>query len=140
MPQGIEIKTLDDLPGYAQQTVVPGMKISPLPTPTQDIIPVDAGALTPAWDPNEAVGALKDIMSAQKEAVKASTEALEKNTLVQQRVYDENVQQQNVVIDSYEKLQRIQRNPFADLFALFDPKTWSKQHQLLEIEKIGRVR
>lgn len=135
MPQGIEIKTLDDLPGFSQQQAVPGMQIAPLGTPTGDVIPVDAGQLTPAWDPNEAIGALKDIRAAQTEAIRASSDALAANTLVQQRVYDENVQQQNIVMESYDRLQKIADNPIASLFALFDPKTWSKQHQLLEIEK-----
>lgn len=139
MPQGIEIKTLDDLPGFAQQTVVPGMNISPLTAPMGSPAPVDPTALTPAWDPSELIdsslGALKDIRAAQQESIKAATDALQKNTIIQQTVYDENVKQQDQVLKSYDNLQRIERNPFADLFALFDPRTWSRNHQLLDIEK-----
>lgn len=139
MPQGIEIKTLDDLPGFSQQQAVPGMQISPVTASPQGPVPVDASQLTPTYDVNEvingAVSSLANIRERQSEAAKAATDALAKNTLVQQRVYDENVQQQEIVLDSYNKLQRIADNPIADLFALFDPKTWSKRHQLLEIEK-----
>lgn len=136
MPQApVQVKALDDIPGFAPQTVVPQMKISPLTAPMPGPQEVDATQLTPAWDVNDAVSALNNIRATQTEAAKAATDALNKNTLIQQRVYDENVQAQDSVLDSYEKLQRIERNPIADLFALFDPKTWSKQHQLLEIEK-----
>lgn len=139
MPQGIEIKTLDDLPGFGQQADMAGMKISPLTAPLGEPIPLDPTELTPTWDVNEltqgGIGALQNVMAAQRESADAATFAVAANKMVQQQVFDTTTQQQEKVLGAVQKLQRIERNPLASLFALFDPRTWSKQHQLLEIEE-----
>lgn len=135
MPQGIEIKTLDDLPGFASQDVKPGMQIAPLTPPSMPLPDMDVSGITPAFDPSQIVSSLNAITAAQQEHIAASADALRKNTIVSQQVYDETVKAQDDVMGAYERLQRIERNPVADLFALFDPKTWSAKHQMLDIEK-----
>lgn len=135
-PAPVEIRSLDDLsPLFAGQSAKPGMQISPVTPPMGSPVPVDPTALTPAWNVNDAVSALNDVRQSQKAAAEAASTALTANKTIQQWVYGENVREQDNVLQAYDKLQRIERNPLADLFALFDPKTWSRQHQLLDIEK-----
>lgn len=135
MPQGIEIRSLDDVPGMASQRTNPGMQIQPLTPSPQAPMEMDISSITPAYDPSAAVQSLNQIVKSQQEQIAASADALRKNTIVSQQVYDENVKAQDETLSAYDRLQRISRNPLADLFAVFDPRTWSKKHQLLDIEK-----
>lgn len=131
----IAIKSLDDLPGFASQQDKPGMQIAPLTPPTSAPQPVDLTSITPAYDPAPLLEGITTIANAQREEIKASSDAIQKNTIISQTDYAEQVKQQESVLQSYDNLQRIGRNPLAPLFALFDPTTWNPGQQKIEIEK-----
>ena len=103
--------------------------------PTFGLRPLEIKPLAPLYDPKVAVDALRNVTEAQKETIATSTEALTKNTQIQQDLLNLQMTKQDDSMEAFDNLTRIQRwGDISDILSLFNSK-WSESVQANRIKK-----